>query len=141
MDRDEGSRSGLVVERLNAAMNAHDIDAFVACFAEEYESEQPAHPDRAFQGRDQVRQNWSAIFAGVADFESDLLRAGAIGETEWSEWRWRGTQADGTPLDMAGVIVCGVRDGRLSWARLYVEPVEQAGTGIDAAVRRMAGDP
>src|SRR5215212_3824386 len=131
---------GLVFERLNAAMNAHDIDAFVACFDEQYESEQPAHPDRAFRGRDQVRQNWSAIFEGVADFESELIGAAATGETEWSEWRWRGTQADGTPLDMAGVIVCGVRDGRLRWARLYVEPVEQAGAGIDAAVRRMSGD-
>ena len=55
----------MVVERLNAAMNAHDIEAFVACFHEDYESEQPAHPDRAFRGRDQVRENWSAIFEGV----------------------------------------------------------------------------
>ena len=132
--------SPLVVERLNAAMNAHDIDAFVDCFDEQYESEQPAHPDRAFQGRDQVRKNWSAIFEGVADFRSELIATGATGETEWSEWRWRGTQPDGSPLDMAGVIVCGVRDGRLRWARLYVEPVERGGAGIDAAVRHMSGD-
>lgn len=130
----------LVVERLNAAMNAHDIDACVECFDEEYESEQPAHPDRAFRGRELVRHNWSAIFEGVPDFKSELIEAGATGETEWSEWRWRGTQSDGTPLDMAGVIVCGVRDGRLRWARLYVEPVEQGGGGIDAAVRSMSGD-
>jgi ketosteroid isomerase-like protein len=132
--------SPLVVERLNAAMNAHDIDAFVDCFDEQYESEQPAHPDRAFQGRDQVRKNWSAIFEGVADFRSELIATGATGETEWSEWRWQGTQPDGSALDMAGVIVCGVRDGRLRWARLYVEPVERGGAGIDAAVRRMSGD-
>lgn len=130
----------MVAERLNAAMNAHDIDAFVACFDEDYDSEQPAHPDRAFRGRDQVRENWSAIFEGVPDFKAELLDATASGETEWSEWRWRGTQSDGTPLDMAGVIVGGVRDGRLSWARLYVEPVEQGGAGIDAAVRSMSGD-
>jgi hypothetical protein len=40
---------------------------------------------------------------------------------------------------MAGVIVGGVREGRLAWARLYVEPVEAAGAGIDAAVREMSG--
>jgi ketosteroid isomerase-like protein len=130
----------LVVERLNAAMNAHDIDAFVDCFDEEYESEQPAHPDRAFRGTELVRRNWSAIFEGVPDFKSELVEGSVTGETEWSEWRWRGTQSDGTPLDMAGVIVCGVRDGRLRWARLYVEPVEQGGAGIDAAVRSMSGD-
>ena len=54
----------LTVERLNAAMNAHDIEAFVECFEEDYESEQPAHPDRAFRGREHVRRNWSAIFDG-----------------------------------------------------------------------------
>jgi ketosteroid isomerase-like protein len=130
----------LVVERLNSAMNARDIDAFVACFEEGYESEQPAHPDRAFTGRDQVRENWSAIFVGVPDFSSELVAACAVGDTEWSEWRWRGTQSDGTRLEMAGVIVCGLADERLRWARLYVEPVEQSGAGIDAAVRRMSGD-
>jgi ketosteroid isomerase-like protein len=130
----------LVVERLNEAMNAHDLEAFADCFAEDYDSEQPAHPDRAFRGRDQARQNWSAIFASVKDFAAELIRADAVGDTEWSEWRWTGTQDDGAKLDMAGVIVCGVRDGRLAWARLYVEPVEQGGAGIDAAVRRMAGE-
>jgi ketosteroid isomerase-like protein len=131
----------LVAERLNAAMNARDIEAFVDCFHEDYDSQQPAHPDRAFRGRDQVRTNWSAIFDGVPDFEAELMAVAASGDTEWSEWRWRGTQSDGTPLDMAGVIVAGVGDGRLRWARLYVEPVEQGGAGIDAAVRGMSGDP
>jgi ketosteroid isomerase-like protein len=130
----------LVVERLNAAMNAHAIDALVDCFHEAYRSEQPLHPDRAFQGRAQVRKNWSAIFEGVADFRSELVAAAADGDTEWSEWRWRGTQSAGAALDLAGVIVCGVRDGRMTWARLYIEPVEQGGAGIDAAVRDMAGD-
>ena len=120
-------------------MNAHDIDAFVACFAEEYDSKQPAHPDRAFVGRDQVRDNWSAIFEGVPDFRAELVAATSDGDTEWSEWRWRGTQVDGTELDMAGVIVCGVSGGVLKWARLYVEPVEQ-GAGIEAAVREMSGE-
>ena len=132
--------SELVAERLKAATNAHDIDAFVACFEDDYESEQPAHPDRAFTGNAQVRENWSAIFAGVPDFRAELVGVAAAGEVEWSEWRWRGTHADGTRLDMAGVIVGGVRDGRLSWARLYIEPVEQGGGGIGAAVRNMTGD-
>lgn len=124
----------VIAERLNAAMNAHDIEAFVACFGEDYESEQPAHPDRAFSGRDQVRENWSEIFESVPDFRSELLRATADRNTVWSEWHWHGTQ-----LDMAGVIVFGVRQDRIAWARLYVEPVEQEGAGIDAAVRSMTG--
>jgi ketosteroid isomerase-like protein len=131
---------GTVAERLCAAMNAHDIEAFMDGFAEDYASEQPAHPDRAFRGSGQVRTNWSAIFAGVPDFRAELVRDDVAGDVEWTEWRWRGTQENGSALDMAGVIVAGVRDGRWAWARLYVEPVEQTGAGIGAAVRRMAGD-
>ena len=130
-----------VVERLDAALNAHDIEALLDCFAEDYDSVQPAHPDRAFSGRDQVRENWSAVFAGVPDFRSELVRTCHDGDTVWSEWHWQGTQAGGAPLEMAGVIVMGVRDARIAWARLYVESVERAGAGIDAAVQQMTGDP
>jgi ketosteroid isomerase-like protein len=129
-----------VVARVHAAMNAHDVEAFVACFAEDYVSAQPAHPDRAFRGREQVRANWSAIFSSVPDFRAELVGVTAAGETAWTEWRWEGTQADGARLDMAGVIVFGVRDEAIAWARLYVEPVEEAGAGIDAAVRDMTAD-
>jgi ketosteroid isomerase-like protein len=101
---------------------------------------QPAHPDRAFRGREQVRANWSAVFAAVPDFRAELVRIDAVGDTAWSERRWEGTQADGGRLDMAGVIVFGVREDRVAWARLYVEPVERAGAGIDAAVRDMTAE-
>jgi ketosteroid isomerase-like protein len=138
MTAGSGSASAAVMERLAAAMNAHDIEAHVACFAEDYRSEQPVHPDRGFGGRDQVRANWSAIFAGIPDFEAELIRTAAEGDTVWSEWRWRGNRDAGSPLDMAGVIICGVRDGLIAWGRLYVEDVERGGAGIDAAVRRMA---
>jgi ketosteroid isomerase-like protein len=129
-----------LVTRLHAAMNDHDIEAFVECFAEDYDSAQPAHPDRAFRGREQVRANWSAVFTGVPDFRAELVRADAVGDTVWSEWRWEGTQTDGGRLEMAGVIVLGVREDRAAWARLYIEPVEQAGAGIEAAVRDMTAE-
>jgi ketosteroid isomerase-like protein len=132
--------SAPIAERLKEAMNARDIESFVACFADDYDSEQPAHPDRAFRGRDQVRANWSQVFDGVPDFSAELKATAVAGDTEWSEWRWKGTQADGSQLDMAGVIVGGVRGGVLAWARLYVEPVEQGGAGIEAAVDRMTGE-
>ena len=123
-----------LAERLNAALNARDIDAFVALFAPDYDSRQPAHPDRAFTGNEQVRANWTEIFAGVPDFRSELISVTAEGDTLWTEWHWQGTA-----LEIAGVIVFGVRDGLIAWARLYVEPVERAGAGIDAAVRQLSG--
>lgn len=124
--------------RLRDAMNNHDLEAFVACFHEDYRSEQPIHPGRGFGGRDQVRTNWTAIFAGVPDFAAELRAHCESDGQEWCEWRWSGTRADGSALEMAGVMVMGVRDGRISWGRLYIEPIESADENIDAAVRKMA---
>lgn len=128
-----------VAARLRDAMNAHDLEAFVACFHEDYESEQPVHPGRGFGGREQVRTNWSTIFAGVPDFAAELRSSCEADGQEWSEWHWTGTRADGQALDLAGVIVAGIRDDRMVWGRLYIEPVEAVDESIDAAVSRMAG--
>lgn len=130
-----------VTDRLRDAMNAHDLEAFLDCFHEDYRSEQPVHPGRGFGGRDQVRSNWSTIFAGVPDFAAELLGYCQSDGQEWSEWRWTGTRTDGAAVDLAGVMILGVRDGRVAWGRLYIEPVEAADESIDAAVQKMAGPP
>lgn len=127
-----------VAERLRDAMNAHDLEAFLDCFSEDYRSEQPVHPGRGFGGRDQVRANWSSIFQGVPDFSADLVAHIHDEAQEWSEWRWTGTRRDDSPLDLAGVIVSGLVHGRMAWARLYMEPVRTVEESIDAAVRVMA---
>ena len=125
-----------MMRRVLAAMNAHDVDAFVACFAPDYRSEQPAHPARAFTGRDQVRENWTGVFAGVPDFRAELLAsATAEGGVEIGEWHWQGTFTDGSPFAMRGVTVMGIEDGHIAWGRLYMAPVEQDGVGIDEMVQ------
>ena len=125
-----------VTRRLLAAMNAHDLDAFAGCFAADYRSEQPAHPNRAFRGADQARRNWEGVFAGVPDFTAELLAlAVADGGVELAEWRWTGTHGDGSPFAMRGATVFGVEEGRLAWGRLYMEPVEQGGSAIDEMVQ------
>ena len=126
-----------VLQRMASALNAHDIDAFVDLFAPDYRSEQPAHPDRAFGGRDQVRENWGGTFQEVPDFHADLLRSAVSGDTVWSEWDWTGTRRDASQLQMRGVVVMGISAGQIAWARLYMEFVEREGAGIDSAVQRM----
>lgn len=128
-----------VVERLHEAMNRHDLEAHLACFDPNYRSEQPAHPNRGFGGREQVEKNWAAIYGGIPDFNAELVSTAAEGKTAWAEWHWSGTKTDGTPLDMRGVTVLGVENDRIVWGRLYIEDVEEAGEDIDEAVRRMAG--
>ena len=57
-----------VIDRLVVAMNAHDLDAVAGLIHEDYRSEQPAHPGRAFAGRAQMLASWAAMFAGIPDF-------------------------------------------------------------------------
>ena len=91
-----GSGAAGMVERLRQATNDHDLDALVACFAPDYRNETPAHPERDFTGRDQVRQNWTQIFAAIGDLRAEVLRSAVEGDTVWSEWEHRGTRPDGT---------------------------------------------
>jgi ketosteroid isomerase-like protein len=126
---------GEVMDRLGVAMNDHDLEAFVACFSPDYRSEQPAHPGRAFRGSDQVRVNWTGVFAGVPDFSAELLVSADAGQgVEVGEWHWQGTYTDGSPFAMRGVIVLGIEGGLIAWGRLYMEGVERDGGDIDEMV-------
>ena len=125
------------IQRLQSALNAHDIEAFVACFDPDYKSDQPAHPDRQFTGREQVKKNWSAIFEAMPDLQAEIVNLSTDTETAWVEWRWTATQGDGSPFDWRGVCLFGVKAQGIAWGRLYMEPVEQGGAGIDATVQEM----
>jgi ketosteroid isomerase-like protein len=128
-----------LIDRLTAAQNAHDLDGMLACFHEDYESEQPLFPGRTFRGIDQVRANWSALLEAIPDFRAEVLRSAVDGGVVFAEVHWTGTKADGSALDERGVVIFGVRDDRLAWGRLYVDEVESESADIDTAVRRMAG--
>jgi ketosteroid isomerase-like protein len=119
-----------VVERLRDAVNRHDLQALLECIDEDYRSEQPAHPNRGFGGKEQVCKNWSSIFESFPDFRAELLRYASDGDTMWSEWHW-----SAAGLNITGVTLFGVRADRIEWGRLYMEPVEVEGEDIDEAMR------
>ncbi len=120
----------VVIERMAEALNRRDLEAFLECFDPNYRSEQPAHPNRGFGGKEQVRKNWSGMFESFPDFEAQLLRHTAEEGVVWGEWHW-----SATGLNMAGVTIFGVEEDRIVWGRLYVEPVEENGQDIDEAMR------
>jgi ketosteroid isomerase-like protein len=128
-----------LIEQLAEAMNKHDLDRAVRLMHQDYRSEQPAHPARAFVGRAQMRANWEAMFAGIPDFRAEVLGSVQDGPTTWSEWRWSGTRTDGLPVDVRGVALFEIRDGEIVAGRLYMEDVELEATGIDEAVQSRAG--
>ncbi len=134
MDSRTSSRLALI-ERLRDAVNRHDLEALAGCFARDFVNETPIHPARSFQGRDQVRKNWAQIFAGVPDIEADILRSSVDGASAWTEWEMRGTRRDGVRHLMRGVSIFGVDDDQFTSVRFYLEPVEEGGAAVDAAVR------
>lgn len=131
-----------VVDRLLSATDAHDLEALVACFADDYVLTNPAHPARGFTGRDQVRRNWAAIFAGVPDVATTVSARAAAPDptargttTVWLEMAMSGTRRDGAPHELVGVMVFGVRDDLIVSGRFFLEPVDRSPVGPDAAVR------
>ncbi len=128
-----------VLQRLLGALNAHDLDGLVACFADDYVNETPAHPLRGFRGSEQVRTNWAQIFAGVPDLRAHVPRSTVDGDTLWTEWDMSGTRPDGTALLMRGVVIFGIADQAITSARFYLEPVEETSGDVDAHTRRLLG--
>lgn len=126
-----------VVEDLLAAVNAHDLDGMLACFAADYVNETPAHPQRSFRGGDQVRTNWARIFAGSPDIRAAIPRMAVDGQTVWTEWELDGTRLDGSLLQLRGVVVFVVDDRTIRSARFYLEPVEHDSGDVDAHTRRL----
>jgi ketosteroid isomerase-like protein len=127
----------MMLEQLRAATNSHDSGLVAALFAEDYRSFQPLHPSRNFGGRAQVLDNWSAVFEGVPDFTAELVASSVDGDSEWGEWDWRGSHSDGSTFAMRGITILVVRQGLISEARLYLEPVEIDGGDIGDAVEQL----
>jgi hypothetical protein len=74
------------------------------------------------------------MFESFPDFKAELLRQSSDADVLWSEWRW-----SATGLKMAGVTVMGMKQDRISWPRLHMKSVEEAGQNIDEAMRTITG--
>jgi hypothetical protein len=133
------SAATVVIDRLLESTNQHDLDAISACFAADFVNETPLHPARSFRGREQVRRNWQQIFGGVPDLRAEILNQASAGNAVWTEWEMSGTRRDGNRHLMRGVILFEVDGDAISRVRFYLEPVDESGIGIDAAIRQTVG--
>jgi hypothetical protein len=115
-----------VLERFVVSLNEHDLDELLRCFHSDYESQQPAHPERGFRGRDRVAENWAWVFDSFEDFTADLLDHAIEQDTIWTEWRWTGTRPNGRPFEVRGVMILVVEGDVFRCGRLYLEPLDDA---------------
>jgi len=127
-----------VIDRLLQAVNQHDLEDLVSCFADDYVNETPVHPLRGFTGTDQVRANWTQIFGGVRDLVAVVLDRAENDDRVWSEWEMSGTRSeDGGRFLMRGVLIFVVRGAVISSARFYLEPVEVSSGDVNAHTQRV----
>ena len=115
----------VVFERMIQAANRHDLDAMVACFAQDFRSEQPLHPERDFTGQAGVRKNWSFFFTMIPDIQIEILNEVTGGDTVWAELHYHGMQTDGKKFNVKGVTLSRMQADQIVWSRLYIEPVQE----------------
>ncbi|MBT2586423.1 nuclear transport factor 2 family protein [Arthrobacter sp. ISL-95] len=128
------------VRRMFAAAGSHDIEALVAEFSQSYINVTPNHPQRNFTGTQQVRANWTSLFAGIPDLALKIHDAVADDDrTVWVEWSLHGHRLDGSAVELAGVAIFAVDQGKLAGVHFYLEPVERTSGDVDVAVRTTAG--
>jgi len=119
-DAPRPSSCRLVFERMIRALNRHDLDAMVECFAANFRSEQPLYPERTFTGQAGVQKNWSFFFATIPDIQGEIQRLAVEGDTVWAELFYHGTQVDGKKHVTRGVSISGIQGGHIMWAKVYL---------------------
>src|SRR3954464_1229558 len=90
---------------MRAALDAHDLDAFVSHFREDYVGERPRHPGSPVSSRADVRNNWAEVISDVPDLRVDVPAAVEDGNTIWSEWRAYGTAPGGGGVGRRGGVI------------------------------------
>lgn len=125
------------MRRQERALNAHDVDALADCFHENLHSEDIAHSAHTIEGREQLRRNWELMLTEVPDLRAELRGTAVEGDTVWGEWRVYGTRRDGSILDLRGVAISKVEDGRIVSSRRYLAPLGVSDETTDEYFRRL----
>ena len=128
------------------ALNAGDTTALSSCFAQDYRSDQPGYPGRAFCGREVVVRNHVQLFergtvrAQVQSATTTKPDASGV-RRNYLELTYDLNRHDGTTDLLVGTIVFGATDKEIRWGRLHLQPVDRAELDleIDALIDQSRG--
>jgi hypothetical protein len=67
-----------VIERMLVALNAHDVDTFVACYADDATIEN-GHDEVFARGRDELRARYGPLFEAMPDVRVEALTRTDVG--------------------------------------------------------------
>ncbi|MCO4863078.1 nuclear transport factor 2 family protein [Cupriavidus sp. WGlv3] len=122
MSKDNTAAGIELLQAFNDAWNRHDIDALMACMADDCVFHGVAGPDllgRSFVGREAVREGFQLAwqtFPNAQWVDGDHF---VVGDRGVSESTFRGTRADGARIEARMVDVFTFRGGKIAVKNAY----------------------
>jgi ketosteroid isomerase-like protein len=122
MDGERTATTLEAVQRFNAAVNRHDVDAVMAAMTEEcvFENTNPPPDGTRYARQAAVRAFWEWFFARAPDAVFEAEEVVALGDRCVVRWIYRKTR-DGQPWHLRGVDVFRVREGKVAEKLAYVK--------------------
>lgn len=105
LDEELARKRHTCLERFANAWNAHDVDALMECMSADCEFLSSAGPDASgtvSSGRDAVRAAYASVFENFPDAAWNNPRHFVAGDRGFSEWRFAGTNRNGTRVEVDG---------------------------------------
>jgi uncharacterized protein (TIGR02246 family) len=120
-----GTRSAEIVElvrKAEAAVNAHDVEGFLALMTDDVVWEATAPPDGdRFEGKASVRAAGEGFFSSSPNAQFETEEIVALGDRAVTRWTYRWVDQDGKAGHVRGVDVCRFRDGQIAEILSYVK--------------------
>lgn len=112
-------RARAVFERRRAAWLAEDLDAYLACFADDVVLDVPG---RTVRGRAEYEPMARGSFAWARPVSFEFHHLAADGDLVFADWTIAvERRSDATRIEWRGMSVCELRDGVIAWWREYYE--------------------
>jgi steroid delta-isomerase-like uncharacterized protein len=112
-----------IVKRFSDALNRHDIEATMALMTEDcvFENTYPPPDGERFEGQEQVRHFWEALFRSSPHAIFQVEEMFACEDRCTVRWRYDWTNTEGQSGYVRGVDVFRVRDGKVAEKLAYVK--------------------
>jgi len=119
------ARSAEIVElvrKADAAVNAHDVDGFLALMTDDIVWETTTPPDgERFEGKAAVRAAGEGFFASSTDARFETEEVVALEDRAFVRWTYHWTDNTGTAGHVRGVDVYRFRDHKIAEICSYVK--------------------
>ena len=111
-----------LVRRADAAVNDHDVDAFLALMTDDVVWESTTPPDgERFEGKAAVRAAGEEFFASSPNARFETEEVVALGDRALARWNYHWIDDAGKAGHVRGVDVYRIRDGKIAEILSYVK--------------------